>query len=173
MPDRQGLRGSIKFLLFLSSYIPLFVVLAILHYTNALFVIGMAVIIIATLGILGLLFTRSNRIGNYHHAKITDFENINDMSLEYIIAYIFPLLFLNYTDWSVFLALLVIFLTIGYIYIRSDLIYMNPILSLFGYNIYKAQTNEGGIVIISKREDTREIVNHKLVQLANRVYLGR
>jgi hypothetical protein len=117
------------------------------------------------------MFKLSERIGNYH-AKIDRFENINDMSLEYIITYIFPLLFLNYSDWNVLLALIVIFLTIGYIYIRSDLIYMNPVLNLLGYNIYKSQTVEGSIIVISKR-GIEEIGEYKLVQLADKVYLGR
>ena len=171
MSDRSGLYGYVKFLLFLSSYIPLFVVLAILHYTNILVVAAMAIIIGLTLLFLVLMFKLSERLGNYH-GKITDFENINDMSLEYIITYIFPLLFLNYSSISVLLALTVIFMTIGYIYISSDLIYMNPILNLLGYNIYKGQVEGKSIIIISKR-DAEDINRNKLVQLANKVYLGR
>lgn len=171
MTERRGLRSYVKFLLFLSSYIPLFLVLAILHSGSHIFVIAMAAIIVFTLLFLWLIFKLSERIGSYH-GRITNFENINDMSLEYIITYIFPLLFLNYSSISVLLALGVIFLTIGYIYIRSDLIYMNPILNLFGYNIYKGQTEGGTIIIISKRQAT-EINRNKLVQLASKVYLGR
>lgn len=171
MTEKQGLHSYVKFLLFLSSYIPLFVVLILLHYNNEAFVIGLAGIIVLTLFFLGLLFKLSERIGSYHF-KISDFENTNEMSLEYIITYIFPLLFLDFTNLGVVAALFVIFLTIGYIYIRSDLIYMNPVLNLFGYNIYKARIGSANIVIISKR-DTAEIGAHKLVQLAKNVYLGR
>lgn len=171
MVKKQGLHNYMKFLLFLSSYIPLFIVLGFLHYTNEVFVIGIAVIIIITLIFLGLLFKLAGRIGSYP-SKITEFKDINDMSLEYIITYIFPLLFLNYTDFGVVAGLLIIFLMIAYIYIRSDLIYMNPILNLLGYNIYKGVADERNIIIISKR-DTKDIERQKLVRLANKVYLGR
>ncbi len=160
-----------KFLLFLSSYIPLFIVLGFLHYTNEVFVIGIAVVIIITLIFLGLLFKLAGRIGSYP-SKITGFKDINDMSLEYIITYIFPLLFLNYTDFGVVAGLLIIFVMIAYIYIRSDLIYMNPILNLLGYNIYKGVVDERNIIIISKR-DAKDIGRQKIVRLANKVYLGR
>jgi len=171
MKNKQGLRSYVKILLFLSSYIPLFVVLLLLHHTNKVFVIVMVVIIAVTLGILLFLFKASEKKGDYPD-KITEFENINDIGLEYIITYIFPFLFINFSDLSVLLALLVIFWVIGYIYINSDLIYMNPMLNLFGYNIYKGHTGLGDITIISKR-DVEEIRKNKIVQLSNNVYLGR
>jgi len=172
MKNKQGLRSYVKILLFLSSYIPLFVVLLLLHHTNKVFVIVMFVIIAVTLGTLLLLFKASEMEGDYPPDKITEPDNINEIGLEYIITYIFPFLFMNFSDPSVLLSLLIMFFVIGYIYINSDLIYMNPMLNLFGYNIYKCNTELRNITIISKR-DIEEIKKNKIIQLSDNVYLGR
>lgn len=171
MKNKQGIRSYVKILLFLSSYIPLFVVLSLLHHTNKIFVIAMVIIIAATLVTLLLLFKASEMEGNYPN-NIIKFENINNVGLEYIITYIFPFLSMNFSDPGVLLALLIMFLVIGYIYINSDLIYMNPMLNLFGYNIYKCHTELGNIIIISKR-NIEEIKENKIIQLSDNVYLGR
>ncbi len=71
-------------------------------------------------------------------------------ALNYVIAYIIAFIgfeFQTWQDWVIFLLLIFIIFTI---YTNSNLIFINPILNLIGYKIYKIITlDDSSIIILS------------------------
>ena len=145
------IKEYVKIFLFLSSYAPLFLVLAIKNYTYTYFVIAMGVLILISITFLFYIIRKASKMnGDYHEIK--EIEDKSNQFLEYIIAYIIPFLGFNLVNIPDLIALGIIFLMIGVLYIRSDLIYMNPILNFMNYNLYKVNDGKTGIMAISKEE---------------------
>lgn len=141
----------VKIFLFLSSYIPLFLVLAIKNYTNPHAVMAMSILILVPFLFLIYTFHKASRMSG-EYVEITSIENRSNQFLEYIIAYIIPFLGFNLNSVPDLISVLIIFIMIGVLYIKSDLIYMNPILNLLNYTLYKVNTKNRELMIISKNE---------------------
>jgi hypothetical protein len=147
------IKDYVKIFLFLSSYAPLFLILAIKNYTETYLVIGMGVLILISVIFSLYVIGKSSKMnGDYHEVK--EVEDKSNQFLEYIIAYIIPFLGFNTTSIPDLISLGIIFVLIGLLYIRSDLVYMNPLLNLMNYNLYKINDGKNGLMIITKEEVT-------------------
>lgn len=80
-------------------------------------------------------FTRGTRIGPI---EITKLDNENSEVMSFIASYFFPLVSFNVGgSWRHVVVLFLLFVLIGLIYIKSNLYYCNPTLSIFGFHVYK------------------------------------
>lgn len=176
------MKKSVKWLLFISSYIPLFVILIVDNididstFTSFNYVLTgnissafklivfqdvylwfLISLCILSLSILILVIRQSHGFTNPKRVK--NIETDNKAILEYFVSYI---LALNNSSFNIrdILIFWIVFLIIGYLYIKNNMFYVNPTLHLlFGYNIYKItyetnnrkSTNEG--FVISKLSD--------------------
>jgi len=61
--------------------------------------------------------------------------------LDYIFVYILP--FINLGSIKELISFAIIVFIVGNIYVKTDLIAINPVLSLFGYSIYKVYLMDG------------------------------
>ncbi|WP_338337291.1 anti-phage protein KwaA [Marseilla massiliensis] len=69
---------------------------------------------------------------------ITEISNVNSEIMSFVAAYFFPLVGFNYsTTWKHVVVLAGLFVLIGAIYIKGDIYYCNPTLSILGYRTYK------------------------------------
>jgi len=73
--------------------------------------------------------------------RITNIKNINYEHLTFLSTYIIPLVCLDFTKPRYFIVFTVLLIIIGLIYIKTDLFYANPTLSLLGFYIYKVETS--------------------------------
>lgn len=146
------LREYVKLFLFLSSYAPLFMVLAIKNYSHAYFVALMITIVIISFAFLFYSLRKASKMSG-EFQKIKEMEDKSGQFLEYIIAYIIPFLGFSFNSIPDILSLFIIFVMIGVLYIRSDLIYMNPILNFMGYNLYKVSSDDNEYMVISKKDN--------------------
>jgi len=69
---------------------------------------------------------------------INEISNVNSEIMSFVAAYFFPLVGFNYsTTWKHVVVLAGLFVLIGAIYIKGDIYYCNPTLSILGYRTYK------------------------------------
>lgn len=73
--------------------------------------------------------------------KIKDIKNINYEHLTFLTTYIIPLICIDIREVRYLLVFITLIVSIGCIYIKTDLFYANPTLALLGYHIYKVETN--------------------------------
>lgn len=125
--------------MFLSSYAFLFLALAIKNYQQK--TVFILLVLASFIGVLATFFMTSTRI-NPDEAKVTNIHTKNEQVAGYLVTYVLPFLGFDFENKSDQLALLVIFIIICILYIRADLIYINPTLLLLGYNIFDVTLDE-------------------------------
>ena len=80
-------------------------------------------------------FTKNSRIGPI---EITDIKNESSEVMSFIASYFFPLVGFNVSSsWRHALVLLILFILIGVIYVKSNIYYCNPTLLAIGFHVYK------------------------------------
>jgi hypothetical protein len=156
-----------KMMLFLSSYSLLFVALTFKYKLGNFTWIF---IVLAVLGGIATIKITKTKI-NPDNREVINIVSKNDQVLSYLVSYLLPFIGFDLTQSNEFVALIIIFLTIGVLYIKADLIYINPLLLLFGFNIYEAQFINGSKRILISRKNVNEIKllkNIKFYELEDR-----
>jgi hypothetical protein len=138
-----------QFLLFLSSFLPLFVVFALLDSFGR----GWPTIVCAVLAVVGALIplvvlpTVAWRVKDIPlHIATTQVRDGD--ALAYIATYLVPFAAFALSTERERIALLIFFFMIAVIYIRSELFYVNPLLALAGYRLFQVATPNGASVVL-------------------------
>ncbi|MHB8659319.1 MAG: hypothetical protein ACYC91_15470 [Solirubrobacteraceae bacterium] len=126
--------------LFLSSYSPLFALLALrtYHKSTPMFDLSCVALIIALVGIAAFLLAAALRHAETH--RVLSAESRDGDVAGYAAAYLLPFLGIFGAGWRDVLALALFIALIGVIYVQSRMIYVNPVLILLGYHLYSVQT---------------------------------
>lgn len=61
----------------------------------------------------------------------------------YIVTYIIPFLAFAFSEWQQAVALAAFFVMLGFLYVNSDLIHINPTFNFFGYRLYDVTLEDG------------------------------
>jgi len=142
------------------------------HYEQVeVFYILIPIIGITSIALLKV-FSDLNKIGGRYEKLEGRIENTGKATLQYFLTYVIPFLAVEIFDWQDLATYGIIFVIIGILYIKSDLIYLNPTLLLLRYNIYKVVTAEREIVVISKN-DNRKIISNPMIEIGSGVYFER
>ena len=178
-----------KFILFIFSYLPLYciLILDLFDYKflnpkkNIIFnikhvkitilemIIFLLVILLISIVLFYWIIHRSTK--KYKSDKIIELKKENTEIASYIVTYILPLCSLNNSPNIYLLINFVLFIFNMIVYIRLDLIYLNPVIILFGYNVFSVKLERGEFefhVITKqtyhslKREMNREIKMHEI-----------
>ncbi len=156
----NGLHSLAQFALFVSSYLPLFILIiarqvsenfSFLHWggftkksiyafaTN--FGLSSVLFFVALIGWFGFKKTLSNIeevAKNGFPVIIKDVKNKNSEAIGYIATYIIPFLFQSFNSWFECFSVLFLLVIIYRIYINSSLLLINPFLSIW-YAIYEIE----------------------------------
>lgn len=182
------LRNSALLVLFGTSYTPLFVLIALrkvvhnadyLHYADISITslkcfwekFGLAVILLILsmffcIGLRILLRNIHNRASNGHKAELVSISNRNNEALGYLATYIVPFISAESATTLDIICFIIIMLIVYGIYVRSNMILINPILNL-KYSLYeveykiKQDKERDGLVLIkghSLEEDDKLII---------------
>lgn len=153
-----------RIVMFISSYFPLYIMIIILYYSkilkgwkehNSLIVCTVVLIaILVVISFISIFLLKRGRGAKEIDAR--NLENPDDTVLSYIMTYIIPLITNGDSSKEVYVVNIFLFILIGYIYLRLNLIYLNPLWAMFGYVIYKNANKEIIITNVS-----REILRHK------------
>jgi len=194
----NDLRKEAQFVLFATSYLPLFILIILkqlsenysyLHWggfnVDAIllciqnFGLSIFLILFSSIGIVGCKFLLQNLeklSPNGENVTVSKIDNKNSESIGYIATYIVPFLFQSFNGWYELVALLFLLVIIYRIYINSNLILINPILS-FKYSLfefeYKQQNGKmkNGL-IISKCRYLEEDSIIKIYEMGFKLFYG-
>jgi hypothetical protein len=126
----------LRTLLFLSSYSPVFLILALKSYgvSCAVFRLSLALLVLALVGTL--LFIAIARRHTPYQVTVVNTE-VRDADLAgYLVAYLLPFIGAVAPTWRDVAALALFFIFVGIVYVNSRMIYVNPLLALLGYHLY-------------------------------------
>lgn len=132
-----------KAMLFVSSYFPLWFVVFILYvkehpYESA----GLLTIAVASVAWM-LLYLRKVQARNAITVQIARAKRCDHEALSYIVSYLLPFLALPAEGWQKITAMGVFYLLLGFLYVNTDMIHINPTLLMAKFRIYEIETNGG------------------------------
>ncbi|HYG83407.1 MAG TPA: hypothetical protein VD907_00840 [Verrucomicrobiae bacterium] len=156
------MKRSARFGLFLGSYSPLFILLSILHWKNNLLgsfkygwlelpYLSFLFIALAFIGIVIVLsFLKIAKKLSPVTIRPTVLDRNMQDTLAYLITYLIPFVGFTFDDYNALIANIFIFGMIGFLYIQSNMIYLNPVLSILGYKVLKLVVKDNEVLMLAK-----------------------
>lgn len=200
--NNNRLRRGALFSLFITSYVPLFFIVIVKQIKDgwgylcwggwnkesverffAHFGMSFFLSIISIVGIIGIIVLLSNLKSNLKNgtmAQVTKINNRNSEAVGYIATYIVPFLASDFASWFECSIFLVVMALIYVIYTNSNMILINPLLSIW-YSLleieYKVIGDSSDIthdaLVITDTKDYKENVNFKIYQIGFKLYYGK
>ncbi len=151
----------IRCLLFISSYFPLAIIFCILLWEKHLLWAVLILLVGASgLVILLLYFLLIVPRRTQSHEVVATLERHDGDVLSYVASYLVPFVSIDFNTAQVW-ALLVFFVVLLIIYVNSNMIYINPMLSIMGYHLYG--------VTIEHNEETFYLLTRQRVALRSSI----
>lgn len=141
-----------RILLFVSSYSPLCAILAVLLWEKHFYyaVVAVAVGILGLLG-LAIYLSRVQDLGG-KEVILEEVRRQDGEAMSYIVTYLLPFLGLAFSSWRQGVALAIFLLMLGFLYVNSNMIHINPTLNAFGYHLYEVTLRDGSVrTLIARR----------------------
>ena len=170
-----------RILLFLSSYFPLFIIFSLLWYERHFWLsIGVgAASVLTLLALVGYLFL-VRRTNQRLTRKVVSVERKDGEVMGYIASYLIPFVTFSIDNEhgqvsvTQVLALAIFLLVLLIIYVSSNMIYINPVLNIFGYHLYTIEIENGGreVYYLAKKPVKRD-ESISYVRLSDDIYLER
>jgi hypothetical protein len=114
-----------KVVLFLSSYTPLFLIMAVKYgMAHHYFGLSMLLLSVVSVGIL-LVYLRTAATLAIDQVVVEKISGKDTEAMSYIVTYLIPFLDIKIDEPSNFISLLLLFIVVGVLYVHSNLIYIN------------------------------------------------
>jgi hypothetical protein len=163
-----------RLILFLSSYAPLFLILAVRNsFENRYISIGFVAVAVGSVTVL-FIFLRYARTLAQDKVIIASVVSRDGDAMSYIVTYLLPFLAVRFHELADAVSLGIVFLVIGLLYVNSNMICTNPVLNIRGYHIFEVQDGEGKTTaLISKRSYIRISSQLNVVSLGDYVLMEK
>jgi len=147
-------------LLFLSSYNPFFLLLAVRSYHRSCVIFTAAVVLfVVSLAALEVFLWSAKRKASYE-TRIVTVENRDADVAAYAATYLLPFLTIFGGGWQDILSVVLFLVFIGVIYVNSRMIYANPLLALHGYHLLLVRATTSTEVVPADKLQPQYILTH-------------
>ena len=162
-----------KLMLFLSSYFPLFIIIAITQRKNwGYYFLTPAIIGFSAIIWLASWLAWANK-KSPEELSISKAKSKDPEVVAYIISYMLPIAGSKFSDFDGAAIVVIFFILIMILNMNSNLVYINPVLNFIGYHLFEVELESGNdILLITRREQllNGQKVNGKRV--ASSIFLG-
>lgn len=188
--------------LFITSYIPLFLIVIAKQLKDGSdylcwggwsrdalwccathFGISLVLAVVTIFGIGGIIVLLRNletNLDNGQTVRVTKISNRNSEAVGYIATYIVPFLASDFTSWYECVIFVVVMALIYVIYTNSNMILINPLLSIW-YSLleveYKTVGDSSGelhdALVITDNKNYKENVNYQMYPIGFKLYYGK
>jgi hypothetical protein len=161
-----------RVVLFLSSYTPLFLIMAV-KYGSGHRYFGLSMVLLSVISIALLFFyLKQSSTLAVDHVVVEKISGKDTEAMSYIVTYLIPFLDIKLDEISSSVSLLLLFLVVGILYVHSNLIYINPTLNLLRYHLFEIEL-EGGMTsaLLSKRRFVERGASIPVVSLGEQILL--
>ena len=166
-----------RIVLFFCSYFPLTLIICALQSDQwpwwIIALIG-GVPGLGSLALTGFYFWLMRRTAYVQQKKVTSFSKHDSEIMSYIASYIIPFVTFPLGGWKQIVTLLIFVVVLLVIYVQSNMIYINPMLSIVGYHLYEIEVEQSqrSHYYIARKplERTPEI---RFVPLSDDIYLEK
>lgn len=148
---RQPFAVVFRSVLFLSSYAPLFLILAILLLHES-YVASAALIATLILSLVTLrLFLSTIRESSRVRIEVEEIQPKDGEMVSYIATYAIPFLAAPFETWEKGVGLAVFFVVVWFMQVKLNLLYVNPVLAILNYHLYEVTTGGTTQMLLSKK----------------------
>lgn len=133
--------------------------------------IGWSLLAVVSAIVLYLVVSLRRSKGSTDIKSVETSNDRSDLITNYILVYVFPFVVLDYSSLSNWIAFVLFFVVIAIVQVRSNHLYVNPVLALFDYRIYEVDTGDRILTVVSKGPLDQSVENLQTVELSNDVYL--
>jgi hypothetical protein len=103
--------------------------------------------------------------------KVCSIDLKNDATTSYLISYVLPFMALPIDGaWNQVAAFCVFFFILGYLYINSNMIFINPLLSLVGFHVLHVTNDKEDVYVVLTCEELRKGMTIDAISIGNRMY---
>lgn len=168
------LKSWFKIILFVSSYFPLLIIFSIKYwdYFNHIFSYIMLATSCISCSLTFYMIHQANSISGKAY-KIVSIDSQASEALNYLYAYVIPFLSFSLDNKSEIASICIFIFITAIIYIKSNLLYINPFLNLLGYNSLKVNLENRSVYVISKQNlfniRNQDIIN--IIHINGNLYL--
>jgi hypothetical protein len=163
-----------RVLLFLSSYAPLFLIIAMRGWSGSRYLAG-GLAVVALLSVVVLfIFIRNARKLTADKITVDSVISRDGDAMSYIVTYLLPFLAVKLSDVTDVASLGVVLFVIAILYVNSNMIYTNPALNIAGYHIFEIQDAEAKtMALICKRAYVRTGSEIDVISIGDYVLLEK
>lgn len=171
-----------KALLFFTSYCPLLLIVAVRNMGALESELGLevaygivaagAALFAVSLAAVRRIFGRYEQIRGRRNNLHGRTEGGEKHILLYFITYVIPFVAVDALDAYSIASYGIILAMTAFLYIRSGLVYLNPVLAVLGLNVYRVSTEERDVTVITKRR-RRSGPRGEVIAVAEGVYYER
>jgi len=161
-----------RVVLFLSSYTPLFLIMAVKYGTNhSYFALSMVLLSVVSV-LIRLLYLKTAARMSVDRVVVEKISGKDTEAMSYIVTYLIPFLDIKIDEPSNFISLLILFMVVAVVYVHSNLIYINPTLNILKYHLFEIEI-EGGktAALLSKRSFVERGSNISVISLGDQIFL--
>jgi hypothetical protein len=128
----------VRWLLFFSSYIPLMLVFCVLLVANQpLWALGVFIYSLFVFTVMLIYFFRlAPSVTADPPVKVRELHGRDSDAMSYMATYLLPFVVFPLQGWQQILALAIVAFVLGFVYVNSNMIYINPMLNLVGFHLY-------------------------------------
>jgi hypothetical protein len=163
-----------RLILFLSSYAPLFVIIAMRGWHNSRRIaIGLAIVaVLSVIVLFAFLYVVQKMSAG--KVSISSVVSRDGDVMSYIVTYLLPFLAVKLDDPTDVASLGIVFAVIGLLYVNSNMIQTNPVLNIAGYHIFEIEDGDGKTAsLICKRAYVRTGSEINAVSIGDYVLLEK
>lgn len=176
LKQMNGVTRFAKIMLFLSSYFPLFAALAIRNIPHDGYYNWWPTIIFSTITVAALIITSIFLAIARSFATVpltvNSCKSNQGQVISYLFTYILPFLNVTYESIPDIAAIILVYLVFAVLYINSNMIYINPFLSVIGFRIYEVVDDQDvKHVLISRRSNIESGTELEVAQLTGNVII--
>lgn len=150
-----------KTMLFISSYFPLYllIIVNILPFENLNItsfspdrletIVYVVLVMLSLVSFIPVIYIRKCELNDTINSKKVNKKH--GETLSYLVTYIIPLLIIDISDPGTLITNIILFMLIGFLYVKSNMIHINILFLLFGWNIY--EDSDDRIIITKEKPD--------------------
>ncbi|BCC78198.1 hypothetical protein BCJMU62_3889 [Bacillus cereus] len=105
--------------------------------------------------------TQRNRVGQIN-IRLKEIQSRDKDVLVYLMTYVLPLVSLNTQSTKEIVIFCILIAMIMWLSLNSDLLYINPLITLFGMKLYAVECELGNVIIISHEKNLERKIDESL-----------
>ncbi|MFL2072011.1 hypothetical protein ACEN32_06870 [Marinilactibacillus psychrotolerans] len=105
----------------------------------------------------------------YKSTEVSLYSQVGEDIMSYVVTYLTPLLSIDIDDSGILIVNLILFGIIGIVYTKNNLIYLNPVFIVLGYNVLRDNNTQGLIItnysvwdLREYHEDDKKVLSYKM-----------